>query len=93
MKPFAKPVSIFVGLGFPRDVETVDEAFEILNEWVGSRSPTHEQALSAVRAALTEGSVPLARLAFEAFTKKTGILAPDAMELAAAKAADEWLSA
>ncbi len=93
MKPFAKPVSIFVGLGFPRDVETVDEAFEILTEWVGSRSPTHEQALSAVRAALAGASVPLARLAFEAFTRKTGILAPDAMELAAAKAADEWLSA
>lgn len=93
MKPFAKPVSIFVGLGFPRDVETVEEAFEILNEWVGSRSPTHEQALAAARTALTEGNVAVARLAFEAFARKTGILAPDALELAAAKAADEWLTA
>ncbi|HEV2505469.1 MAG TPA: DUF982 domain-containing protein [Mesorhizobium sp.] len=93
MKRFAKPVSIFVGLGFPRDVETVEEAFEILNEWVGSRSPAHEQVLAAVRAALTDDSVSGARLAFEAFAKKMGVLAPDALELAAARAADEWLSA
>ena len=93
MKPFTKPVSIFVGLGFPRDVETVDEAFEILTEWVGSRSPAHEQALAATHTALTDGNVSAARLAFEAFARKTGILAPDALELAAAKAADEWLTA
>ncbi|CAM5484256.1 hypothetical protein MAUB1S_08120 [Mycolicibacterium aubagnense] len=93
MKSFAKPVYIFVGLGFPRDVESVEEAFEILNEWVGSRSPTHEQAIATVRAALGDGSVSMARLAFEAFARKTGILAPDVLELAAARAADEWLSA
>ena len=92
MKRFAKPVYIFVGLGFPRDVESVEEAFEILNEWVGSRSPTHEQALAAGRAALTDGSVAAARLAFEAFARKTGILAPETLELAAARAANEWLS-
>ncbi len=93
MKPFVKPVSIFVGLGFPRDVESVEAAYEILDEWAGSRSPTHRQALAAVRGALTDGSVTVARLAFEAFARKTGILAPEALELAAAKAADEWLAA
>ncbi|MFE0019164.1 DUF982 domain-containing protein [Mesorhizobium sp. NPDC059054] len=93
MKSFAKPVSIFVGLGFPMDVESVEEAYEILNEWVGSRSPTHAQAFAAVGAALNGGSVSVARISFEAFARRAGILAPEALELAAAKAAEEWLSA
>ncbi len=31
MKRFAQSVSIFVDLGFPREVESVDQDFEILN--------------------------------------------------------------
>lgn len=91
MTLFPRPVPIFVGLGFPMVVESVEDAYEVLNEWTGSRSPTHAQALSAVGAALNGGSVSVARISFEAFASKAGILAPEALDLAAAKAAEEWL--
>ena len=50
-KLFAQPVSIIVGLGFPRQIDTVSEAFQVLNEWNGARSPTHAMALKQCRAA------------------------------------------
>ncbi|MEQ1954385.1 DUF982 domain-containing protein [Mesorhizobium sp. CN2-181] len=91
---FAQPVSIFVGLGFPRDVETPQEAFQVLNEWAGSRGPTHAMALNVCRMALgDEMSIEAARIAFEAFAEARGMLAPDAMIDAAKRASDEWLPA
>lgn len=93
MTLFARPVPIFVGLGFPMDVESVEAAFEVLNEWSGSRGFAHAAALAAVRAALLGGSVSTAQSAFEAFASKVGILAPEALEIAAMRAAEEWLSA
>lgn len=93
MTLFARPVPIFVGLGFPMDVESVEAAFEVLNEWSGSRGFAHAAALAAVRAALLGGSVSAAHTAFEAFASKVGILAPEALEIAAMRAAEEWLSA
>ena len=30
---FPQPISIFVGLGFPREVGDVLEAYKLLNEW------------------------------------------------------------
>lgn len=93
MTLFARPVPIFVGLGFPMDVESVEAAFEVLNEWSGSRGIAHAEALAAVRAALIGGSVSTAHSSFEAFASKVGVLAPEALELAAIRAAEEWLSA
>lgn len=92
MMLFAQPVPIFVGLGFPHDVNSVEEALEVLNEWAGSRGSAHADAFAAVSAAIGGSSVSAARLAFEAFASKAGILAPDALELAAKKAAEAWLS-
>jgi len=89
---FAHPVSIFVGLGFPREVETVEQSFEVLSEWSGSRGPTHSMALAKTRSALRgEDDAATARIAFEAFARKVGILAPEALENAAAKAIEEWM--
>jgi Protein of unknown function (DUF982) len=49
-KRFAHPVSIVMGLGFPRQIETAAEAFQMLNEWNGARNPTHAMAINVCRA-------------------------------------------
>jgi hypothetical protein len=91
---FSMPVPIFVGLGFPYDVENAWQACELLTEWSGSRGPAHAMALARCREASAGICEPeTARLAFEAFARKAGILAPDALEIAAAEAARDWLSA
>lgn len=93
-KRFAQPVSIFVGLGFPRDIETASEAFQVLIEWPGARSPTHTMALNVCRAAATgDVEAATARLAFEAFARARGVLAPEALAETAIRAADEWMAA
>jgi hypothetical protein len=74
-KRFVHPVSIFVGLGFPRRIETASEAFQVLNEWNGARSPTHAMALNVCRAASAgEVDIETGRLAFEAFARNRGML-------------------
>jgi hypothetical protein len=94
-RKFDAPVAIFVGLGFPREVETVFDAFKVLNEWPASgRGPDHDAALEACRAALTSSaSAALARQSFEAFARGRDILAPDAMAAAARDFARQWMSA
>lgn len=93
-KRFDQPVAIFVGLGFPHDVDNVWEAYGLLVEWNGKRGPTHVMALNACRGALSnEADVEAARIAFVAFARSRGILAPDALAKAAARAAEEWLAA
>lgn len=91
---FAQPVSIFVGVGFPRDIETVSEAFQVLIEWNGPRSVSHGMALDACRAAACgEIDASSARLAFEEFARLRGILAPEALTETVQRAADEWMAA
>lgn len=91
-KLFAQPVSIIVGLGFPRQIGTVSEAFQVLNEWNGARSPTHAMALKQCRAASAgEVDVETGRLAFEAFARTRGILASEA--IAVKRAVDEGMVA
>ncbi|PBB90712.1 hypothetical protein CK215_20660 [Mesorhizobium sp. WSM3864] len=93
-KRFSQPVAIFVGLGFPRELNTVFEAYQFLDEWTGSRSPTYATTLALCRAAVAgEQDAEAARVAFEAFARSRGILAAEAMELAAARAAQEWMAA
>jgi hypothetical protein len=95
IRRFDRPVSIFVGLGFPRDVETVLEAYQVLTEWpAASRGAAHERALVRCRAALADGGdVQGVRTAFETFARERGILAPDALTASAKAAAREWLGA
>lgn len=91
---FSHPVSIFIGMGFPYDIESVGDAYVVLNEWPGSRSPTFTAAFGVCKAALAGKKDPeSARIAFEAFARARGILAPDALELAVARAAEEWMTA
>lgn len=93
-KRFDRPVSIFVGLGFPRDVETLLDAFHVLTEWTGSRGPDHMQASASCREALARRiDVSKAREDFEAFARNHGILAADALARSAALHAQQWLPA
>ena len=91
---FEQPVSIFVGLGFPCDVVTPSEAFELLNDWSGKRGEMHSMALGLCRrAAIGEADIETARAAFEAFARSRGILAEDALIEAARRASEEWMAA
>lgn len=91
---FHQPVSIFVGLGFPREVDSVLEAYKVLTEWpTNSRGPAHALALKTCEAALAgRALVRPVREAFAAFAEDRGILAPQALEATAARLAGEWLS-
>jgi hypothetical protein len=92
MRKFDRPVAIFVGLGFPREIETVFEAFETLNEWSGGRGEPYQAALQSCRDALTgSGDVAYAREMFEAFARDRDILAPDALAASAHRHAEDWL--
>lgn len=93
-KSFIRPVPVFFGLGFPYEVSSVLEAYQFLEEWTGSCSPMYAATLAVCHSALVGNKdVESARVAFEAFARARGILAPDAIELAAARAADEWMTA
>ncbi len=94
LKRFDRPVSIFVGLGFPREVETLLDAFHVLTEWTGNRGPDHVHASASCREALAGRiDVGKAREAFETFARNHGILAADALERSAALHAQQWLPA
>lgn len=91
---FTRTVPVFVGLGFPYEVSSVLEAYQFIVEWAGSRSPAYAATLAICQSALVgDNDVESARVAFEAFARSRGILAPEAIELAAARAADEWMTA
>lgn len=89
---FDRSVAVFVGLGFPREIESVLDAFQLLNEWTGSRGPVHQIALNTCRAALmgTE-NVDGARQSLVEFALDRNILAPDALAATAARFAQEWM--
>jgi len=82
---FPQPISIFVGLGFPREVGDVLEAYKLLNEWPeGGRGPAHLGALHTCAAALGGHGTGLdAWEAFQAFAVDRGILASEANQRSA----------
>jgi hypothetical protein len=89
---FDRSVAVFVGLGFPREIESVLDAFQLLNEWTGSGGPVHYLALDTCRAALVgKDTVDSARQALVAFALDRNILAPDALVATADKFAQEWM--
>jgi hypothetical protein len=89
---FDRSVAVFVGLGFPREIESVLDAFQLLNEWTGSGGPVHQPALDTCRAALVgKENADSARQALVAFALDRNILAPDALAATAARFAQEWM--
>jgi hypothetical protein len=83
-KHFDKPVRVWVGLGFPRQINTVVDAYQFLLEWCGN-SPEQKAAIRACQAALVgDVDAETARGVFVAFARKKDILFKDDMIPAAA---------
>lgn len=85
---FEKPVRILVGLGQPRDIRNVLDAYMFLEEAPGyMRDTARVMAVKACKAALLgEVEAETARGAFEAFAGKHDLLAPETENLIAAAA-------
>lgn len=76
-QPFEKPVRVWVGLGFPRQLNTVADAYQFVAEWCGN-SPEQRAAIRACKAALAGDVDPeTARGVFTAFARKKDILMED----------------
>jgi hypothetical protein len=76
-QPFEKPVRVWVGLGFPRQINTVVDAYQFVLDWCGN-SPEQKAAQRACRAALAgEIDAETARGVLMAFARKKAILIED----------------
>ncbi|RLP22474.1 DUF982 domain-containing protein [Mesorhizobium sp. YM1C-6-2] len=76
-QPFLKPVVVWVGLGFPRQLNTVADAYQFASEW-GGNSPEQRAAVRACKAALAgDIDTETARGVFMAFARKKDILVED----------------
>jgi hypothetical protein len=76
-KPFETPIRVWVGLGFPRQLNTVADAYQFVIDWCGN-SPEQKAAIRACRAALAgDVDAETARGVFVAFARKKDILIED----------------
>ena len=76
-QPFEKPVRVWVGLGFPRQLNTIADAYQFAVDWCGN-SPEQKAAIRACKAALVgDVDVETARGVFVAFARKKDILLED----------------
>ncbi|MBL0935194.1 MAG: DUF982 domain-containing protein [Rhizobiaceae bacterium] len=76
-KPFEKPVRVWVGLGFPRQLNNVADAYQMLLGWCGN-SPEQKAAIRACKAALAgDVDAETARGVLVAFARKKDILVED----------------
>lgn len=76
-QPFSKPVRVWVGLGFPRQLNTVADAYQFAMDWCGN-SPEQRAAIRACRAALAgDIDAETARGVLVAFARKKDILVQD----------------
>ncbi|MBT1159281.1 DUF982 domain-containing protein [Aminobacter anthyllidis] len=74
---FEKPIRVWVGLGFPRQLNTVVDAYQFAMEWCGN-SPEQRAAIRACKAALSgDVDAETARGVFTAFARKKDILVLD----------------
>jgi hypothetical protein len=89
-RDFKRPIRIFVGLGFPREIDSLLDAWQILTEWpAGSRRCEHATAVEACGEAFTNPKkVETARKVFEQFARASGILAEDAVVSASRRLAN-----
>lgn len=79
MKRFRKPVSLLIGLGFPVRIESVADAYVLLQGWphVG-RNASFEVALNACRAGMAGAVEPeTVATALAEFGRRNDILVDD----------------
>lgn len=73
-QPFEKPIHVLVGLGFPRQLNTVVDAYQFAQDWCGN-SPEQRAAIRACKAALAgEVDPETARGVFAAFARRKDLL-------------------
>lgn len=84
---FDRPVTVFVGLGFPLEIKETAAAHAFLSDWPSSkRDAAHGIALNECRAALAgEADAASARAAFATFAKRHCILCKDDLDMVAAR--------
>jgi hypothetical protein len=76
-KPFETPIRVWVGMGFPRQLNTVVDAYQFANDWCGN-SPEQKAAIRACKAALVgDIDAETARGIFVAFARRKDILIED----------------
>lgn len=76
---FEEPITVWVGLGFPRKLNSVVDAYQFANEYCGN-TPEQRAAIRACKAALVgEIDAETAKGVFVAFAKKKGLMV------------DEWI--
>ncbi len=92
---FEEPVTVLVGMGLPVRIETVMEAYALLQDWPpASRNGAHAVALNACNAGLAgEIDAETVRATFVAFARRHDILVPDAASLRLSNAARPILPA
>ncbi|CAM5587013.1 hypothetical protein ATER59S_05212 [Aquamicrobium terrae] len=74
---FEKPVRVWVGLGFPRQLNSVVDAYQFVVDWCGN-SPEQRAAIRACKAALAgEIDAETARGILVRFARKKDILVED----------------
>jgi len=72
---FTKPVTVLVGLGFPRKIRSAYEAYQLLCDMrLATSRGAHRIAMQACKAAI-EGKIDaeIARSAFVAFARRTAM--------------------
>ena len=76
-QPFEKPVRVLVGLGVPRQLNSVVDAYQFVADWFGN-SPEQRAAIRACKAALAgDIDAETARGIVVRFARKKDILIED----------------
>lgn len=73
---FEEPVTVLVGLGFPRRIESASEAYQLLSDMkLTASKAAHKVAMQACKAAIDGKIDPeTARSAFVAFARRSAML-------------------
>jgi Protein of unknown function (DUF982) len=81
---FEEPVTVLVGMGLPVRIETVMEAYALLQDWPSAdRNGAHTVALNACKAGIAgEIDADLVRATLVAFAHRKDILVPDLVAFA-----------
>ncbi|WP_352882417.1 DUF982 domain-containing protein [Mesorhizobium sp. M1396] len=85
---FEEPVTLLVGMGFPRKIDSVMEAYALLQDWpTASRNGAHAVALNACKAGIAGEIDPeTVRATLVTFARRNEILVPDMVSPPAAVA-------
>lgn len=76
---FEEPITLLVGMGFPARIESVTEAYALLQDWPHfARNASYEVALNACKAGIAGGVDPqTVRAALKSFVRRNDVLIED----------------